>query len=171
MLQKSNSHSLTSFSFFHSSCSVNWESQSYNATSYIIFIFVFGLVVPVNVIIYSYIRIIKTMRDNALRSGRVNKVESRVTSMIFVMIIGEIPSMKRLKWSFLVLNDNNLLNSHHSAFLIAWTPYSIFALSEQFGDPDLITPSLAVLPALIAKSSICYNPLIYVGMNSQVSKW
>lgn len=46
---------------------------------------------PVNVIIYSYIRIIKTMRDNALRSGRVNKVESRVTSMIFVMIIGEPP--------------------------------------------------------------------------------
>lgn len=46
---------------------------------------------PVNVIIYSYIRIIKTMRDNALRSGRVNKVENRVTSMIFVMIIGESP--------------------------------------------------------------------------------
>lgn len=109
MLQKSNSQSLTSFSFFHSSCSVNWESQSYNATSYIIFIFVFGLVVPVNVIIYSYIRIIKTMRDNALRSGRVNKVESRVTSMIFVMIIGEIPSMKRLKLSFLVLNWQQLV--------------------------------------------------------------
>lgn len=56
-----------------------------------------------------------------------------------------------------------------TAFLVAWTPYSIFALSEQFGDPEMITPSLAVLPALIAKSSICYNPLIYVGMNSQVS--
>lgn len=60
--------------------------------------------------------------------------------------------------------------SLRKAFLLAWTPYSIFALSEQFGDPDLITPSLAVLPALIAKSSICYNPLIYVGMNSQVFK-
>lgn len=47
--------------------------------------------------------------------------------------------------------------------MIAWTPYSIFALSEQFGDPELITPTLAVLPALVAKSSICYNPLIYVG--------
>lgn len=59
---------------------------------------------PVNVIIYSYIRIIKTMRDNALRSGRVNKVESRVTSMIFVMIIGEIKSVERLELSLLVLN-------------------------------------------------------------------
>lgn len=33
----------------------------------------------------------------------------------------------------------------------------------------MITPTLAVLPALIAKSSICYNPVIYVGMNTQVS--
>lgn len=52
--------------------------------------------------------------------------------------------------------------------MIAWTPYAIFALIEQFGDPSLITPAMAILPALIAKSSICYNPLIYVGMNSQV---
>lgn len=73
----------------HFSCSVNWETQTFNATSYIVFLFVFGLVVPVNVIVYSYVKIILTMRDTAARSGRVNKVEGRVTSMIFVMIIGE----------------------------------------------------------------------------------
>lgn len=53
------------------------------------------------------------------------------------------------------------------AFMTAWTPYAVFALVEQFGPPDLISPALAVLPALIAKSSICYNPIIYVGMNTQ----
>lgn len=68
---------------------MNWEQQTFNATSYIVFLFIFGLVVPVNVIVYSYVKIIFTMRDTAVRSGRVNKVESRVTSMIFVMIIGE----------------------------------------------------------------------------------
>lgn len=70
--------------------------------------------------------------------------------------------------SFFAIKSLTLISFVLTAFLIAWTPYSIFALSEQFGDPDLITPSLAVLPALIAKSSICYNPMIYVGMNSQV---
>lgn len=75
------------------SCSVNWESQTYNATTYIVFLFVFGLVVPVVVIVFSYIKIIMTMRDNSLRSGRVNKVENRVTSMIFVMIIGEFTQL------------------------------------------------------------------------------
>lgn len=72
--------------------------------------------------------------------GQVNKAESKVTVMILFMII---------------------------LFLMAWTPYSIFALVEQFGS-GFGDPSLAVLPALLAKSSICYNPIIYVGMNSQV---
>lgn len=54
------------------------------------------------------------------------------------------------------------------AFILAWTPYAVFALIKQFGPTDYIGPGMAVLPALIAKSSICYNPIIYVGMNTQV---
>uniref|UniRef100_A0A182VXB1 G-protein coupled receptors family 1 profile domain-containing protein n=1 Tax=Anopheles minimus TaxID=112268 RepID=A0A182VXB1_9DIPT len=122
------------------SCSVNWESQTKNATTYIIFLFVFGLVVPLIVIVYSYTNIIVNMRKNSARVGRINRAEQRVTSMVAVMIV---------------------------AFMVAWTPYAIFALIEQFGPPELIGPGLAVLPALIAKSSICYNPIIYVGMNTQ----
>jgi c-opsin len=74
--------------------------------------------------------------------GRVNKAENRITFMIAIMIV---------------------------AFIVAWTPYAVFALIEQFGSPDIISPGMAVLPALIAKSSICYNPIIYVGMNTQVN--
>ena len=73
--------------------------------------------------------------------GRLYRVESKIAYMILGMI---------------------------SAFLIAWTPYSVFALIVQFADPALVTPATGVLPALIAKSSICYNPIIYVGLNSQV---
>ena len=82
------------------------------------------------------------MKNSTLRMGRVNQAEKKVTMMVGLMIF---------------------------AFLLAWTPYSVFALVEQFGDPDIISPALAILPALIAKTSICYNPVIYVGMNSQVS--
>lgn len=76
-----------------------------------------------------------------MRVGRKNRSENKVTFMVGVMII---------------------------AFMVAWTPYSIFSLIKQFGDPDSISPAMAVLPSLFAKSSICYNPIIYVGMNSQV---
>lgn len=94
---KHNEYKFTVFSFDYScSCSVNWESHSFNATTYIVFLFIFGLLVPVIVIVYSYVKIIRTMRENSVRSGRVNKVESRVTSMIFVMIIGEFQKKKKL---------------------------------------------------------------------------
>ncbi|XP_071441381.1 uncharacterized protein [Hetaerina americana] len=122
------------------SCSVNWESKTISATTYIIFLFAMGLVVPVSVICFSYFNIIWTMKKNMITMGRVNKAESRVALMVFVMIV---------------------------AFLVAWTPYSVLALLVAFGDPSLISPGVAVVPALMAKSSICYNPVIYVGLNTQ----
>lgn len=122
------------------SCSINWEEQSTNTMSYILFLFAFGLVVPLFVITFSYIHIIKTMKQNRLKMGRVTKAEGKVTWMVLAMII---------------------------AFLIAWSPYAILALLIQFGDASLVTPATGVIPALLAKSSICYNPIIYVGLNSQ----
>lgn len=76
-----------------------------------------------------------------MRVGRTSGTEIRVTCMVLLMIV---------------------------AFLIAWLPYAILALIIQFGDASIVTPALAVAPALLAKSSICYNPIIYVGLNSQV---
>lgn len=99
-----------------------------------------AMIVPATIIFYSYLNIVRTLRQNSMRLGRMNPAEKRVTWMIAVMII---------------------------AFHVAWTPYSLFALIEQFGPSDYISPGMAIIPALIAKSSICYNPLIYVGMNTQ----
>lgn len=79
--------------------------------------------------------------QSAMRVGKRNRSEQRVTCMVGVMI---------------------------AAFMVAWTPYSVFSLIKQFGDPTSIGPAMAVLPSLFAKTSICYNPIIYVGMNSQV---
>ena len=76
-----------------------------------------------------------------MRVGRRNRSEVKVTFMVAVMIL---------------------------AFMVAWTPYSVFALIKQFGDADSIGPGMGVLPSLFAKTSICYNPIIYVAMNSQV---
>ncbi|XP_044254442.1 pinopsin-like [Tribolium madens] len=131
------------------SCSVNWEEKSSNSTTYILYLFAFGLFLPLVVITFSYVNIILTMRRNAFRVGQVSKAENKVAYMIFIMII---------------------------AFLTAWSPYAIMALIIQFGDASLVTPGIAVIPALLAKSSICYNPVIYIGLNAQfqhvwLQKW
>lgn len=51
------------------SCSVNWETRTSNSTSYIVFLFVFGLIVPVLVIVWSYVNIIFTIRYVSARGG------------------------------------------------------------------------------------------------------
>lgn len=53
------------------------------------------------------------------------------------------------------------------AFLIAWMPYSVLALLIAFGGVR-ISPAVSIIPALCAKSSICWNPIIYIGLNTQV---
>nr|QYF06553.1 ciliary opsin [Milnesium sp.]QYF06564.1 ciliary opsin [Milnesium sp.]QYF06570.1 ciliary opsin [Milnesium sp.]QYF06577.1 ciliary opsin [Milnesium sp.] len=54
------------------------------------------------------------------------------------------------------------------AFIIAWFPYAIVSLITIFGRDDLITAEAGVIPVIFAKSSICYNPIIYALMNAQV---
>ncbi len=55
-------------------------------------------------------------------------------------------------------------------FLVAWSPYAIVCLWVIPNDPEQITPRLAVLPALFAKSSAMYNPLVYAVSNRQMRK-
>ncbi|KAF2892961.1 hypothetical protein ILUMI_13213 [Ignelater luminosus] len=45
------------------SCSVNWEDRTFEAMTYIVFLFTFGLVIPVAIIGFSYTNIIITMKQ------------------------------------------------------------------------------------------------------------
>ncbi|KAK0091719.1 hypothetical protein PV326_002788 [Microctonus aethiopoides] len=126
------------------SCSVSWEihDPSSNNQSYITFLFIFGLVIPVIIITASYSAIIYSLKQVRKRIGPRGKRELKILKMVAIMII---------------------------AFLIAWTPYSILALAVQFFNyhPSV---ALSVLPSLFAKTSICYNPIIYAGLNDQFLK-
>jgi len=73
--------------------------------------------------------------------GQATKAECRVAIMVAVMIL---------------------------AFLTAWMPYSVLALMIAFGGVH-ISPVVSIIPALCAKSSICWNPIIYIGLNTQVN--
>ncbi|XP_060813445.1 green-sensitive opsin-like isoform X1 [Bombus pascuorum] len=123
------------------SCSVSWEVHDplTKSDSYIGFIFVFGLIIPVLVISSSYVAIIVTLRKVRKRAGASGRREAKITKMVALMI---------------------------TAFLLAWSPYAALAIAAQYFDAKP-SASVAVLPALLAKSSICYNPIIYAGLNSQ----
>ncbi|XP_047345879.1 pinopsin-like [Vespa velutina] len=123
------------------SCSVSWEvhDSATNSDSYIGFLFILGLVLPVIVIVTSYFAIVITTIRVKKKTGARGRREAKVTKMVALMI---------------------------STFLIAWSPYAALALAAQYFNVKP-SPSVAVLPALLAKSSICYNPIIYAGLNAQ----
>ncbi|XP_046649276.1 rhodopsin, deep-sea form-like [Daphnia pulicaria] len=137
----------------HISCSVNWESKMANNRSFILYMFAFGLFVPLVVIVVSYFSILRVVKK---RSRNSDAAEKRVTVMVACMV---------------------------GAFLAAWTPYSILALFETFigtngednfldDDVATISPAFATIPSLFAKSSAVLNPLIYGLLNTQFrSAW
>ncbi|XP_074009706.1 pinopsin-like [Numenius arquata] len=122
-------------------CSVNWHSKDINNASYIICLFIFCLVVPFVIIVYSYGKLLCAIRQvSGISKGTGRTREQRVLIMVVVMVI---------------------------CFLLCWLPYATVALIATFGKPGLITPAASIIPSILAKSSTVYNPIIYIFLNKQ----
>ncbi|XP_046451533.1 opsin-3-like [Daphnia pulex] len=129
----------------HISCSVNWESKMANNRSYILYMFAFGLFVPLVVIISSYVSILRVVKKTGkfkrttLQQSTQQQNEQRIT-----------PDLQEVKQQNLNNNQQPTRTSSKSnsdaaekrvtvmvacmvgAFMAAWTPYSILALFETF---------------------------------------
>ena len=46
-------------------------------------------------------------------------------------------------------------------FCMSWVPYALVGLIGVLGRGDLITPLASLIPAMFAKVSVVYNPLVY----------
>ena len=44
---------------------------------------------------------------------------------------------------------------------MSWSPYATVCIVGQYGDASMITPTVAMVPIIIAKLSTIYNPFIY----------
>ncbi|XP_029005127.1 teleost multiple tissue opsin b isoform X2 [Betta splendens] len=122
-------------------CSVDWRTQTANNISYIICLFVFCLLLPFGVILYSYGRLLHAIRQVSSESSVVTRRrEQRVLVMVVTMV---------------------------ACYLVCWLPYGVAALLATFGPRDLIGPEASITPSLLAKFSTVVNPFIYIFMNKQ----
>ncbi|KAH0628815.1 hypothetical protein JD844_010378 [Phrynosoma platyrhinos] len=115
------------------SCGPDWytTNNKWNNESYVLFLFSFCFGVPLSVIVFSYGRLLLTLRAVAKQqeqSATTQKAEREVTKMVVVMVMG---------------------------FLICWLPYASFALwvfrscmlklvfcgKSPFGDEDDVSGS------------------------------
>ncbi|KAM8823273.1 teleost multiple tissue opsin b [Spinachia spinachia] len=122
-------------------CSVDWKTQTANNISYIVCLFLFCLVLPFCVILYSYSRLLQAIRQVSVVSSAVTRRrEQRVLAMVVVMV---------------------------ACYLVCWLPYGVAALLATFGPRDLLSPEASITPSLLAKFSTVVNPFIYIFMNKQ----
>ncbi|CAF3825136.1 unnamed protein product [Adineta steineri] len=136
------------------SCSIRWQDRTVNVISYNILMFVFAYIVPLSVMIYCNICIYLKVRQVAknkllwnksstiLRSHQKRQnVEQRLAKTVFIIIL---------------------------TFSIAWTPYAFVAFISSFFSPTIISPLGASIPAIFAKSSVYFNPFVYIMSNSHI---
>ncbi|XP_055490915.1 opsin 6, group member a [Leucoraja erinacea] len=130
----------------YGTCEIDWARAMFSTLhkSYIISVFACCFFLPVSVMVFTYVSIIKTVKSNralAVDGGvgeRQRKLERDVTAVSMVIC---------------------------TAFIVAWSPYAVISMWSTSGRH---VPALtSLLASLFAKSASSYNPLIYFGMNSR----
>lgn len=126
-------------------CSIRWQSSRATDTSYIIFLFVFFYFIPLTIIGASYIAIFRNVRymtknaqkiwgTNAAATLETVKASWKMAKIGMIMVFG---------------------------FFFAWTPYAVVSFYAAFVSAEDVSIVVAAIPAIFAKTSTLYNPIIY----------
>ncbi|XP_069106957.1 melanopsin-like [Argopecten irradians] len=132
------------------SCSINWSDRSPSSLCYTFLLMLLGLAIPVSVMLFSYTNIFLVVRTHRHRLGQTLRNNGKCYEN---MLKREI---KVIKTMFILV----------CAFILSWLPYSAISLYAVFDDIHAINPVISMLPALFAKASVIWNPIIYMFINS-----
>ncbi|XP_056620959.1 opsin 7, group member a [Triplophysa dalaica] len=129
---------------YGTACCIDWELSNHDsiARSYITVLFIACYLLPCTIIVVSYTRILLTVRDSR------RAVEQHITAKTRM---GNIQTII-VKLSVAVC----------TGFFSAWSPYAFVSMWAAFGHFDDIPPMAFAIPAMFAKSSTLFNPLIYL---------
>lgn len=133
---------------FQTSCTFDYLTRTDNNRSYILFLYIFGFVIPLTVIILCYTMILKAVNvhENEMKkTAKKLNAEMRSNQDKTRMEI----RVAKIAIAILVL------------YLLSWTPYALVALVGQFGDAMFVTPLWSEIPVMFAKTSAIYNPMVY----------
>uniref|UniRef100_A0A8C4IIU8 Rhodopsin n=1 Tax=Dicentrarchus labrax TaxID=13489 RepID=A0A8C4IIU8_DICLA len=130
------------------SCSWDYMTFTPSVRSYTMLLFTFVFFIPLFIIIFSYCCIFRAIRHTTRAITKISCEGTRDSAKRFNKMRSE---WKMAKIALIVI----LL------YVISWAPYSCAALTAFAGYADLLTPYMHSVPAVIAKASAIYNPIIY----------
>ncbi|XP_056247114.1 opsin 7, group member a [Seriola aureovittata] len=129
---------------YGTACCIDWRlsNQHTTARSYTVALFIFCYILPCCVIVASYTGILvtvhasrKTMEQHASRQTHMSSIQTIIVKLSVAVCIG---------------------------FFAAWSPYAVVSMWAAFGHIENIPPLAFAMPAMFAKSSTIYNPIIYL---------
>ncbi|XP_041670853.1 melanopsin-A-like [Cheilinus undulatus] len=130
------------------SCSWDYMTFTPSVRSYTMLLFTFVFFIPLSVIIFSYCCIFRAIRHTTRAITKINSEGTRDSAKRAHKLRSE---WKMAKIALIVI----LL------FVVSWAPYSCAALTAFAGYANLLSPYMNSVPAVIAKASAIYNPIIY----------
>uniref|UniRef100_A0A3P9DHL0 Opsin 7, group member a n=1 Tax=Maylandia zebra TaxID=106582 RepID=A0A3P9DHL0_9CICH len=129
---------------YGTACCIDWRlsNQLSTARSYTVALFIFCYILPCCAILASYTGILvavhasrRTMEQHALRPTHMSSIQIVIVKLSVAVCIG---------------------------FFAAWSPYAVVSMWAAFGHIENIPPMAFAMPAMFAKSSTIYNPIIYL---------
>ena len=126
------------------SCSLRWQSTQSGDTFYVICLFAFFYFIPLTTILICYTLMflnVRYMTRNAQRIWGSNAAATLETV--------------RAAWKMAKIGMVMVVG-----FFFAWTPYAVVSFYAAFVSSDISTIA-AAFPAMFAKTSNFYNPIIY----------
>ncbi|KAJ3594320.1 hypothetical protein NHX12_003627 [Muraenolepis orangiensis] len=130
---------------YGTACCIDWHlsNRHARARSFTAVLFLCCYIVPCCVIVASYSAILVLVRASRKSMERHAARPARHMGSIQAVIV---------KLSVAVC----------TGFFAAWSPYAIVSMWAAFGHVDAIPPLAFAMPAMFAKSSTIYNPVIYL---------
>ena len=125
-------------------CSILWSSKDFNEASYCLFLLVVFFTVPVTAIVFSYAKMFSIVRKITRNASAMWGTDAQATRESYM---AQVKIFKLL----LVVTG---------AFLFAWTPYAVMSILKAYSSVQ-IAVGFHELPAIFAKTSNIYNPIIY----------
>ena len=119
--------------------------------SYTVCLILACFVLPVTVMVYCYYKTHKALGELSKQAVQNWGENSRATH-------DTLQAERKMLWITVAIT---------AGFLIAWTPYTLASIAAIL-KPGVVNNIGASIPAYIAKSSACYNPVIYVFMYRKV---
>ena len=154
-------------------CAPNWESSAPSDLSYEVYLLFFGLIVPLTIILWSYTKILLTVRRVSAKSFP-NYPTLANEPCFFHLFSTEHSVFQQVKYGVCPVTAEHQKRSTRmvalmiSCFLIAWLPYALVSVTVMTGHKHVLSETATLVPQVLAKSSLIYNPIIYAFMNRKV---